>query len=344
MEVIRTGHVACGPQTWAFERELAEYWSAPFCVTTNSGTAALHLALLAVGVKPGDEVIVPSYVCAAVLNAVRYSQAREVVVDCACSGVNLDPEGVKKSISCKTAAIVVPHMFGQPARVNEIGELGPPVIEDIAQSPGAFGEEGLLGTVGRMAVVSFYATKLLTTGAGGAILAKDRADYEFIGNLVDYDKRPDYQVRFNYRMGDLAAAIGRVQLRRLDGMLGKRKKLAKRYEKALQNFPNVQILTPTETTFGRPVFYRFVVAFSTVNIEELMTHLEHQGIEAKRPVYAPLHHMLHLDPKDFPQAETIHQQGLSLPLYPDLTESEQDKIIASLSRFLQRNDLEMKER
>ncbi len=210
------GQIASGKETALFEKEMSEYIGALGGVATNSGTNALHLALKAIGVKMGDEVVLPSYVCASVLSAVNYTGATPVLADIESRGYNIDPESVEKKISKKTKAIIVPHMFGAPANLGKLLALGVPIIEDCAQSVGAEYIGKRVGSFGDLSVFSFYATKVLTTGQGGMVLTNSQKLLENLANLTKYDELEEYCIAYNYELADFSAALGRNQLRRLD--------------------------------------------------------------------------------------------------------------------------------
>ncbi|MBN2308794.1 MAG: DegT/DnrJ/EryC1/StrS family aminotransferase [Candidatus Hydrogenedentes bacterium] len=307
---IRSGRLAQGPEVEAFERECAEAFGFAEAVAVNSGTSALHLALGALGV-PGDApVAVPSYACAALVTAVLLHGARPVLCD---SGpdYNLDPDAVPGA--CGVA--IVPHLFGAPARVP----AGRTVVEDIAQSMG-----GPAGRGAHAAITSFYATKLITTGEGGMFLTDDARLAEYVRDRRDYDNRDDFVVRHNYKMTDVQAAIGRVQLRRLPEFVERRRVLAARYTEAFGELPLGLPRAPHH------VFFRYVV--ETAERDALEAHLRARGVDAKRPVYRPAHH--HLG-GTFPVAQRAHDTGLSLPIYPSLIDADAARVIESVRSFFE---------
>jgi dTDP-4-amino-4,6-dideoxygalactose transaminase len=188
--VLSSGQLAQGPQVQAFEKELGSFHGFPPGVATSSGTAALHLALLSLGVGPGDEVLLPSYVCSAPLHAAYHSGATPVLVDVEPTTGNMDPDDLKKRLTSKSKAIIAVHLFGLPSDIDEILALGLPVIEDCAQSLGANQEGRMLGTMGAISICSFYATKLITTGEGGMLLSRDPGLLTSAKDLRDYDSPP----------------------------------------------------------------------------------------------------------------------------------------------------------
>jgi perosamine synthetase len=267
-------------------------------------------------VRPGDRVVLPSYCCAAVLNAVHYCDAEPVLADADPETANLDPADVRRRLRARTRAIIVPHLFGRPAPVREIRRLGVPVVEDCAMSLG--GEGGRLGDV---SVFSFYATKVMATGHGGMVVARDRRRSEVMRDLVDYDNRDDYRVRFNYRMSGLVAAVGREQLRRVPEFVKRRRAIADYYYGTLGLGPLPR---------GH-VFYRFIVRVGDVG--RFVRFMAARGVECKRPVFRPLHRYLSRAPGEFPGAEELDRSVVSVPIYPALRPAERDRVASALRAY-----------
>jgi dTDP-4-amino-4,6-dideoxygalactose transaminase len=327
--VLTSGQLAQGPQVRGFEEELGSFHGLPPGIATSSGTAALHLALLSLGVGRGDEVLLPSYVCSAPLHAVYHSGATPVLVDVDPVTGNMDPKDLKRRLTPKSKAIIVVHLFGLPANLGEISTNGLPVIEDCAQALGAELGSEKVGTLGNLAICSFYATKIITTGEGGMLLSQDLALLERVRDLRDYDKKDDFKVRFNYKMTDLQAGLGRSQLQKLERFLGQREALAGVYNKQLASLPCT--LPPSQE--GR-IYYRYVVS-SQGNVRELIQKLLNMGIEVARPVYRPLHRYLNLE--DYPGAEMAWKSHISLPIHPSLTSQDVHRVCHALHQVLKEN-------
>ena len=327
--VLTSGQLAQGPHVNGFEDELGSFHGLPPGVATSSGTAALHLALLSLGVGPGDEVLLPSYVCSAPLHAVYHSGATPVLVDVDPTTGNVDSDDLKKRLTSKSKAIIVVHLFGLPADIDEILALGLPVIEDCAQSLGANLGGRMLGTLGAIAICSFYATKLITTGEGGMLLSSDNGLLAKARDLRDYDKRVSFATRFNYKMTDLQAALGRSQFQKLERFLAQREELARVYSKQLATPPCTQPPSPE----GR-IFYRYVVSVEK-DVEALIQKLLHVGIEVARPVYRPLHRYFNLE--DYPGAEMAWNSHVSLPIHPSLTSQDVHRVCQALQSALMEN-------
>jgi dTDP-4-amino-4,6-dideoxygalactose transaminase len=328
-EVLTSGRLAQGPQVSAFEDEVGLFLSLPSGVATSSGTTALHLALLALDVGQGDEVLLPSYVCSAPLHAIFYTGATPVLVDVEPTTGNMDPTDLRKRLTPKSKAIIAVHLFGLPLAVEEIGAPGLPVIEDCAQALGARIEEKKLGTFGEVAVCSFYATKLITTGEGGMLFSRDNALLARARDLRDYDKRDTFAVRFNYKMTDLQAALGRSQLKKLETFLGQREALANVYSDCLATLPCV--LPPSLD--GR-IYYRYVISVEQ-DPRTLIQKLAPHGVEAARPVYRPLHS--YMDLKGYPGAEEAWNSHLSLPLHPSLSPQDVERVCWVLHQAMKEN-------
>lgn len=320
--VLRSRHLAAGREVQAFEAEVAAATGTAGGVAVNSGSAALHLALLVLGAGPRVDVIVPSYCCAALLNAVSYTGARAVIADVDPGTGVVTTETVRRALTPRTRIAIVPHLFGRAAPVQEVASLGVAVVEDCAMALGTCVGRRPLGSLGNVAVLSFYATKLLATGQGGMLVSRDRALLAEARDLVRYDEREDYRVRYNYPMTDLVAAIGRVQIRRLPRFVARRRALAARYERAFARLRGVSFVPhgPADAC------YRFVLLVPRGR-EALLRALDRRGIEAKPPVYRSLHRYLGLRRAEFPGAEACERTFASLPIYPSLSNDDQDRVI-----------------
>jgi len=319
IEAIRSGQIAQGEKVAQFERMTAEYVGKGYGVAVSSGLAALHLSLVALGVRRGDEVVLPSYTCEALLNAVLYLSARPKIVDVEYETGNMSPDEVKKKITAKTKAIIVPHSFGFPAKIDQIVDLGIPVIEDCAVSIGAKYKGRSVGSFGKISVCSFYATKMLTTGEGGMILTDDENIASLVRELRDYTGHSEFRVRYNYKMTDMAAAMGIVQLKKLDGFIEKRILLAERYTSLLGEYPNL-ILPGYDRSEMSPVYYRYIVKVPGRDVEKVRSIMRGKGIFCGKAVLQPLHRLVGLPYQRYANSEKLAQEAISLPIsfYPGL--------------------------
>lgn len=308
--VLESGQIAQGREVAAFEEECASMVGRNHAVAVNSGTAALHLALIGMGVSSGDTVAIPSYACAALAQAIAWQGATALVCDIG-DDYNLDPDRVPDSVM----GVIAPHLFGATARLPR----HPSVIEDLAHSIG-----GPTGRSSILAIASFYATKMMTTGEGGMLLTDDEGLAELARDLRDYDNRDDFQVRRAYKMTDFQAAMGRVQLKRLPEFIERRAKIAAHYDEGLADLP---VLRPRRDD---SVHFRYVIA--TPERESLAAWLLERGIGACRPVYRPAHHTLG---GECPRSERAHNENLSLPIYPELTTAETSIVIRSITAYFE---------
>jgi dTDP-4-amino-4,6-dideoxygalactose transaminase len=317
---LLSGQLAQGREVLRFERALASSVAVRGGVATSSGTAALHLALLAVGVGRGDEVIIPSYVCTALLNAVSYTRATPRLVDVNASDFNISVADVQRKMNRRTRAVIVPHMFGQPADMKELKKLGVPLIEDCAQAVGAgyFGRP--VGSFGQVSVFSFYATKMLTSGEGGMALSREARALRAMRALRDYDEQDEWAVRFNYKMTEMQAALGLSQFFRLPAFIAKRRAIARVYTLAWQGR---SCILPAVSPDKEHVFFRYVIRVR--DARRFIRALDRKGISCRPPVYRPLHR--YLGQKGFPVSEKLMTEAVSIPLYPSLSAEETGHIV-----------------
>jgi len=327
IDVLRSGCLAQGEQVSGLEKDMTSLIGVKSAAAVSSGTAALHLALLALEVGIGDEIIIPSFACSALLHAVRYVGAVPVLADIDEGHFNIATGDVKKRLTRKTKALIVPHMFGQAANMGELLSFGLPIIEDCAQSLGSRYQGKMTGGLGTVSVFSFYATKLITTGEGGMVTSENTSLIEKIKDLRDYDEKDDDRVRYNYKMTDIQAALGRSQLRQLDNFIEFRRNLARRYDRTLQD---MRLDIPGIQEDRSHIYYRYV--FRLAQSESFRRELAEQGISCRRPVYQPLHHYLGLG--DYPVSETAWREAVSLPIYPSLSEREIRHILSACKSFI----------
>lgn len=325
MEALAPDFVAQGPCVRRFEAGVAAVMGTAGAVATNSGTSALHLALVALGIGPGDEVILPSYVCVAALHAVRHAGATPVLADIEPDGFNISPRDAERKITRRTRAVLVPHLFGAAADLDALLALDVPIVEDCAQSFGARWRNRPLGCLGAAAMVSFYATKVITTGEGGAAVASDPGVVAELRDLADYDNRYDDRVRFSYKMSDLQAALGIWQLDRLPDFLTTRRQIMQEFNACLAKtnaiLPRFQ---------PQDICYRYVVRVPGGGAEVIRA-LQAIGIDAKRPVFRPLHR---LTGGHYPNTDRAYHEAVSLPLYPSLSESQIERVLECARRVL----------
>jgi len=323
---VRAGRLAQGPEVEAFEAELAARLGVEAVAAVSSGSAALELALQALAVGAGDEVIVPSYVCDALWHAVRRCGATPVLADADPDTLSLSAKGTAARTTPRTRAVIVPHAFGLAVDLEPFLALGVPVVEDCAQALGAVVAGRPAGSRGALAVCSFYATKMLATGEGGAVAGPA----DLIARVRDaraYDERLDLAPRFNAKLTDLQAALGRSQLRRLDQFIARRREVAGRYRARLAG---AGCRLPADAG-ERHVYHRFIVGVE-VSVDRVQARMAAAGVTARRPVFRPAHRALGLS--GYPEAERLWTGALSIPCYPALTDAEADHVVAALAEAL----------
>ena len=320
--VIASSQIAQGRVVHEFERTFAQKMNAKYAVSTNSGTAALHLVLLAMGIGEQDEVIIPSYVCTALLNAVKYVGATPVLAEIDPENYNLDPDDVKRQLTKRTKVVIVPHLFGLAAEMEGLLALNVPIIEDCAQAIGSTYRQKCVGTFGEAAIFSFYATKVMTTGEGGMVVSGSKGLIDRVRDLREYDNKDKYKIRYNYKTTDIHAAVGLVQLSRIERFIQRRRAIASSYDEAFESL-DLQIPLPEQ---GH-IYFRYVLGLGT-DAGPWIRKLKGEGIGCARPVYRPLHMYLNLN--GYPQTMNAWQQALSIPIYPSLSNQDIDRVIEKI--------------
>ncbi len=335
---LASGWVALGPLTARFEEAfIARFASRPESTkafAVSSGTAALYMALYALGIKQGDEVIIPTYTCTAVMNAVHFAGARPVLADNAPGSTNPDKGQIAPLITKATKAIIVTHTHGFPLDVEAVKSLGIPVIEDCCQALGAQYKQYPVGNVGDLAVFSFYASKMITTGNGGMVMAKNEVYAERIADFLAFDGRTDYKPRFNFLFSDVQAAIGIVQLKRIEEFLARRRQTSLRYKEAVICHRAIQVLEPIE--HGTANNFRFILRFlSPEALVSVRQQLSSENITCIVPIepFELLHNYKGLPGAAYENAEKSANTFLSVPVYPALTEEEIERIVVALKNI-----------
>jgi dTDP-4-amino-4,6-dideoxygalactose transaminase len=338
LRVLESSQFILGPEVAAFEAEFAAYSGAKLGIGVNSGTSALHLALLAAGVGPGDEVITTPFTFVASVAAIRYVGARPVFVDIDPRTYTINPGGIEAVITERTKAILPVHLYGQPADMDPILEIARRrnlvVIEDAAQAHGAEYKGRRCGSLGDMACFSFYPSKNLgACGEGGMVVTNNTEYARTIRMLRDWgaEKRYHHQLKgYNYRLEGIQGAVLRVKLRHLDEWTAARRSVAARYTKLLSEAQlGTPLLTPTEMPYARHVFH--VYAIMTPQRDHLAAELAAQGIQSAIfypiPIYElPAHADLGYVRGDFPVTERATAQELSLPIFPELQPDQVEQI------------------
>jgi perosamine synthetase len=327
VKVLRSGQLAQGRVVASLEETIASFIGVNHAAAVNSGSAALHLALLALGVGENAEVIVPSYVCTALLHAIKYVRATPVVADIDPHTYNITAETIKKVITPKTQAIIVPHMFGLPADIKAIVALGIPVVEDCAHSVGASVDGRYVGSFGVVSILSFYATKMLGAGEGGMVLTNNHELIEAVRDLRDYDEKETYRVRYNYKVTDIQAALVESRFKKFSSCIDKRNELASFYTSELEG---IKVTLPVVPEGRKHGWYRYVIQLQDASgfIEEM----EERGIACSRPVFKPLHRYLSVT--GCPVTDKVWERTVSVPIYPSLSLDDAKRVATAMKRIL----------
>ncbi len=342
VRVLRSGMVVQGPEVAAFEAEFSAWVEGRHCVAVNSGTSALHLALLAMGVGPGDEVIVPSFSFAASANAVRLAGADVIFADIDPATHVMDPESVAALVSTRTAAVMPVHLYGLPAPLPQLTDIaarsGLGVIEDAAQAHGARIDGHSVGAWGTTGCFSFYPTKNMHSLEGGMITTADESMARTLRLLRNQGMEQRYAneiVGANLRLTDVAAAIGRQQLQRLAGWNKQRQHNAQVLSDGL-----VGVGTPVQPLGIDHVFHQYTIRVPNGR-DALQAHLQSRGIGSTVYYPTPIHRLRPYladdgapDPRwDLPHTDQAASQVLSLPVYPSLRADELDRVIAAVNEW-----------
>ncbi len=315
-----------------FETQFRNFVGSPFAIPVCNGTVALHLSLLGLGIKSGDEVIVPSLTYVASVNAILYTGASPVFADSLLTSWQMDPEDVLRKITPKTKAILAVHLYGHPCHIEALKTIadnaGLFLIEDCAEAFGAYCKKTHVGNFGIVSTYSFFGNKTITTGEGGMVVVQDPSLYDKLSVLKNQGNDPTRSywhtiIGYNYRMTNLCAAIGLAQIEQAETILQKKRNLAKRYQEQLQELP-LQI-QGEEADCTHSYWMISVLLQKAKDREPLIRHLASVGVET-RPFFYPIHSLPMYEHiasgSSCKVAEEISSRGLNLPSFPDLTESE----------------------
>lgn len=326
-----------------FESHFAEFCGVKHAIACCNGTVALHLALVALGVQPDDEVIVPTLTFVATPNAVTYCGARPIFVDSEADTWNIDYQQIESKITPRTKGIIAVHLYGHPAKMSFLREIADRhdlfLLEDAAEAHGAMCDGKIIGSIGDAAAFSFYANKIITTGEGGMVVTNDDALAKKLrllrGQGMDPERRYWHPViGYNYRMMNLPAAIGLAQLENINTQLAARKRIAELYQNRLRKISGISL--QIEQSWARHVFWMFSIILDPtiwLNRDSVIEILSKQGIET-RPLFYPAHTFPPYKNvggcEKFPVAENLSANGISLPTWTGLTENDIDDVCRAL--------------
>lgn len=347
-QVLESGYLSQGPKTAEFERTVAQLTSAAYALATSSCTTAMHLSLVALGIGPGDEVLVPDFTFPATANVVVQCGAVPVLVDVELGSYNVDPDELERHLTPRTRVVMPVHLFGLAADMDPVmafaREHGLAVIEDAACSLGATYRGRPCGSFGDVGCFSFHARKVITTGEGGMAVTSrsDVAERLLLlrshGGVRRDDRFVFHEAGFNYRLSDIHAAVGVVQMRRFDALVARRRALAKAYRERLADLRGLRL--PSEPPEREHVYQAFVVLLDEeLDRDEVVSKLRGQGIETTIGTYA-----LHDQPyfrrtlpswlRDCPRSHFASQHSIALPLYPAMNDDDVDVVSEALAELL----------
>ncbi len=334
-----------GKYIGAFEEKFASFCGVKHAIATNNGTSALHLALVALGLKPGDEVIIPTVTYIATANAIHYCGAKPVLVDVCPDTMNIDPSKIEEKITDNTRGIVPVHLYGHPAEMTVINKIadryGLWVVEDAAEAHGAEVLGRMVGGLGTCAAFSFFGNKIITTGEGGMVTTNNDKLAErlklFRGQGVDLNRHYWFTVvGYNYRMTNIQAAIGLAQMETIDEALFYRAQIAVWYNDALCGLQD-EIILPTQQFWAKQIYWMYNIFLrdgDEKRRDSVMHKLDELGIET-RPVFYPIHLLPpYQEDTVYPVADFWAQRGINLPIHQALTQSQVFRIADSLKNVL----------
>ena len=349
LEVLRSGHLSLGPRVPEFEQRFARRVGATHASAVSSGTAGLHLALRAIGVGEGDEVVTSPFSFVASANAILYERARPVFADIDPRTLNLDPAAAYAAVTDRTAALLPVHIFGYPADLPAFEAFQLPIVEDACEALGAVHADGTpVGGRGHPAVFGFYANKQMTTGEGGMVTMASAAHKQQIDSERNQGRAPDMgwldhdRLGFNYRLSDIASAVGIAQLGRLDDMLAARARVASAYAESLAGLAaerGLGLPCPDARGDVRGWFVFVIQVPRDRDRDDTIRALGERGIAAK--AYLPAIHLMSFyrerfghRPGEFPVAEDVASRSLALPFFPGMSEGQVARVAEALASVL----------
>jgi dTDP-4-amino-4,6-dideoxygalactose transaminase len=348
LEVLRSGRLSLGPMLPRFEQAFARAVQARWASGVSSGTAGLHLALRAVDVGEGDEVITSPFSFVASANVVLYERARPVFADIDPVTLNLDPEAARAALGDRTAAVLPVHVFGYPADVAALEGLGVPVVEDACEALGAVYQDGRpVGSGPHQAVFAFYPNKQMTTGEGGAVTTPDPALKERIDSERNQGRAPNLdwldhdRLGFNYRLSDIACALGLAQLERLDELLSDRRRVASWYGEALADIEGVELPCPDQGAARRGWFVYVIQLPRGTDRGGAISALGELGVPSK-PYFPAIHLTSYYRETfghregQFPVCEDVASRSIALPFFPQMSEGQVARVAQALRDVLGR--------
>ncbi|MFD2670603.1 DegT/DnrJ/EryC1/StrS family aminotransferase [Marinicrinis sediminis] len=351
LEALRSGQLSFGDKLRGFEDSFRKLLKVPYALAMNSGTSALHVAVKALGLRPGDEVITTPYSFIASSNCLIYEGVKPIFIDIEPGTMNMDVSLLEAAVTSRTKAILAVHVFGQPCQMDEVQRVADlhhlKIIEDACEAIGAQWQGQPAGTLGDMSVFAFYPNKQITTGEGGMLITREQQGYEAAssyrnqGRNVNSEWLTHDRVGYNYRMSDLQAAVGLAQMERLDEILAKREAAALRYIQLIQAKQVPVQLIRVLPSCKMSWFVFVVVLPPSINRSRVIRQLQDNGIQSK-PYFPSIHlqpayqKRFGYQPDDFPVCEQMSEQTLAIPFYSLITSEEQEYVVEQLDTAVRR--------
>jgi|YNPMSStandDraft_2_1061718.scaffolds.fasta_scaffold00310_3 perosamine synthetase len=334
-KILKSANLSINIYVQKFEEEFSKFIDKRYSVSTNSGTNALFLSLYSIKEikKISGYVLIPSFNCTAILNAVLMAGYKPIMCDVNKIDFSYDIDKAKKLIDKnKIKIVILPYLFGYPSySVFEFKKMGLYVIEDITQALGSSINGVMTGKMGDIVVSSFYATKMITTlGEGGIISTDDKEIYEFVKDVIDYDKKDDFRLRFSFKMNEAGGYFGISQLKRINFIIRKRKKIAKLYSDIFSKKKGVKIFY-NNIPDAKVVFYRYIVELINYKRDEIIDMFKKYGVEVSK-LYLPLD-VYYQKKSSSPVSTYIYNNFISIPIYPALRDDEIKKVIDSIEKI-----------
>lgn len=331
-DAVKSGWVSSlGKYIDLLEHRFADFCKSDYAIATSSGTTALHLALVSLGIKSSDEVIIPDLTFVATASAVKYIGAKVVLVDIDEDTLCLSPKAVEQAITTKTKAIIPVHLYGHPADMTKLKQIAKKhkilLIEDAAEAHGAKIKKQRVGAIGDAGIFSFYGNKIMTSGEGGMIITNNKNQYEKMKHLRDHamSTKKRYwhtELGFNYRMTNLQAALGVAQLDRIESLISKKHRIMQWYKNELQCIPKIKL--NFQAKWAESVYWMICLEIKDLQEKQrnkLMDNLKKRGIDS-RPYFYPISSLPMYPNAPTPIAHKVSQRGLNLPSYFDLTKNQ----------------------
>ncbi|MBE5926085.1 MAG: UDP-4-amino-4,6-dideoxy-N-acetyl-beta-L-altrosamine transaminase [Lachnospiraceae bacterium] len=360
VETLRSDYLTTGPKINEFEKTVADYTGAKYAVAVSNGTAALHIACMAAGIKQGDEVITSPITFVASANCALYCNATPVFADIDMKTYNISPESIEKSITDKTKAIIAVHFSGQPCEMDKIKEIADKykltVIEDAAHALGADYKGKKVGSISDMTTFSFHPVKHITTAEGGMVTTNDRELYEKLlqyrthgitrdTSKMDKNDGPWYyeqvDLGYNYRITDVQCALGISQMKKLDNFVSRRQQLVSKYNEAFRDYP--EIITPYQLDGCNNSYHLYVIRLKTKDRGDVFGKLRNARIGVNvhyipvhtQPYYREYYEKNKILQPECPNAMEYYNTAISLPLYPELSDEQQKYVIEQVLENIQ---------